>query len=172
MKPDMADGASRESPPWWKGTRGEWFVVGQSALFLLLLLGPRTWPGLPVLAPGPAHVATLAGVVLLVGGAALGLAGFLCLGRNLTPLPYPRDGGQLVTRGPYRLVRHPIYAGVIAGGFGWALLVHGLLTLVYAALLLVFFDVKSRFEERWLRDKYPAYASYAQRVCKLIPFVY
>jgi protein-S-isoprenylcysteine O-methyltransferase Ste14 len=100
------------------------------------------------------------------------LAAFFNLGRNLTPLPYPKEDGQLVDRGAYGLVRHPIYSGGLALAFGWALVVHGLLTLGYAALLLVFLDVKSRREERWLCAKFPGYTGYQKRVSKLIPFVY
>jgi protein-S-isoprenylcysteine O-methyltransferase Ste14 len=41
-----------------------------------------------------------------------------------------------------------------------------------AAVLFIFFDLKSRREERWLMEAYPGYAKYRQRVRKLIPFVY
>jgi protein-S-isoprenylcysteine O-methyltransferase Ste14 len=56
-------------------------------------------------------------------------------------------------------------------GFGWALFVQGWLTLGYAALLAVFFDIKSRREEKWLMAKYVGYAGNQKRVRKLIPFV-
>ena len=46
------------------------------------------------------------------------------------------------------------------------------MTLIYAGVLLAFFDVKSRREERWLTEKFPDYAAYRTRVHKLIPFVY
>ncbi|RPI93163.1 MAG: isoprenylcysteine carboxylmethyltransferase family protein, partial [Chloroflexi bacterium] len=45
-------------------------------------------------------------------------------------------------------------------------------TLIYAGLLFVFFDIKTRREERWLARKFPEYAGYQQRVRKLIPFIY
>ena len=99
-------------------------------------------------------------------------AAFFRLGTNLTPLPYPKEKGTLVETGPYALVRHPIYSGAIFMGFGWALWVHGWLTLGYACLLLVFFDVKSRLEERWLSEKFTGYEAYQKRVRKLIPFIY
>lgn len=56
--------------------------------------------------------------------------------------------------------------------FGWGLWVHGWLTLGYALLLFVFFDLKSSREERWLREKFPGYDAYRRRVRKLIPFIY
>jgi len=105
-------------------------------------------------------------------GGLLAVAGIFGLGANLTALPYPKDEATLVETGPYRLVRHPIYSGVILMAFGWALWVHGWLTIGYAIILFVFFDVKSRREEQWLKGKFPDYAAYQKRVRKLIPFVY
>jgi protein-S-isoprenylcysteine O-methyltransferase Ste14 len=108
----------------------------------------------------------------LLGGSILALAGVLRLGSNLTPLPYPKSDATLVETGPYALVRHPIYSGLILAAFGWALFVHGWLTLSYAIVLLIFFDVKSRIEERWLSEKFTGYAKYRKRIRKLIPWVY
>lgn len=141
----------------------------QVALFGLVLCGPRGWTAWP----GPlAGAATVAGVLLMAGGLALIVAAFFNLGRNLTPLPHPKDDGRLVDHGAYGLVRHPIYSGGIAAAFGWALVVHGSLTLGYAVILAIFLDIKSRREERWLREKYPEYGDYAKRVRKLVPFIY
>ncbi len=166
---------TRSTPraPWWKGARGEWLVAAQVALIALVLFGPRTWPdaGLPSFEYPPARAG--AGLVLLVAGVALLVAGGLWLGRrNITPLPYPKDEGRLVDTGPFRLVRHPMYAGGILIAFGWAIWVRGPLTVAYAIAVLLFVDIKSRREERWLRAKFPGYAAYEARVRKLIPFVY
>jgi protein-S-isoprenylcysteine O-methyltransferase Ste14 len=158
--------------PWWKGERGEWYVVAQVFLFALVAFGPRTLPGLPAWSGPAATAATVAGIVLMLAGLALALGGVFRLGPNLTALPYPKDCAELVETGAYGIVRHPIYSGLIAGAFGWALTVHGPLTLVYALLLFGFFDVKSRLEERWLAQKFLGYAEYRTRVHKLIPWVY
>lgn len=100
------------------------------------------------------------------------MAGMFRLGANLTPVPYPKDQTTLVETGPYQLVRHPIYSGAIFMAFGWALWVHGWLTLCYAIILLIFFDLKVRREEAWLTEKFSGYGAYQKRVHKLIPFVY
>jgi protein-S-isoprenylcysteine O-methyltransferase Ste14 len=158
--------------PWWKGTRGEWYVVVQFCLFALVALGPRAWPGWPAWVAPFTWLGWIVG--LLVGGLGglLALAGVLGLGASLTAVPYPKDEATLVTTGPYRLVRHPIYSGLIFAALGWALLRNGWLTLVYALILFIFFDIKSRREEQWLRQKYHDYAAYQQRVRKLIPLIY
>jgi protein-S-isoprenylcysteine O-methyltransferase Ste14 len=69
-------------------------------------------------------------------------------------------------------VRHPIYTGLILGTLGWSLWRSSLLGVGLAVLLLVFFDLKSRREERWLTEAYPGYPEYRRRVRKLIPFAY
>lgn len=157
--------------PWWKGTRGEWFVIIQLLLMALLLFGPRTvagWP--PWRFPFP-HLSRLVGIVLMVGGGGFLLAGVTRLGKSLTPLPYPRDEATLVQSGPFALVRHPLYSGGLVFAIGWALFVRGWLTFGFVVLLFVLLDVKSRREERWLAEKFPAYPAYQRRVRKLIPFL-
>jgi protein-S-isoprenylcysteine O-methyltransferase Ste14 len=47
-----------------------------------------------------------------------------------------------------------------------------LITLLLAAILFLFFDMKSRREEKWLSNKFENYPAYQQRVRKLVPFIY
>lgn len=158
---------------WWRGRRGEWYVAAQVVLLALVALGPRAPAGwAPWGPPGLRHAWRVAGAFLMLAGALLFVWGNLSLGKALTPLPYPKDGAALVESGPYALVRHPIYGGILLLALGWALVVHGWLTLAFAALLGVLFDVKARREERWLEERHPSYAAYRRRVRKLIPFVY
>jgi protein-S-isoprenylcysteine O-methyltransferase Ste14 len=139
----------------------------------LVFFGPRTLDGLPDWPPTLARIMRIVGAAFVVGGSGLLLAGLLQLGsRSLSLLPSPRRHAKLIQTGPYRLVRHPMYAGGIVLAYGWALAVHGWLTLVYATVLAVFLDIKSTREERWLLEKFPDYPDYQRRVCKLIPFVH
>ena len=157
---------------WWRGERGEGFVALQVVLIGLLAIGPRTLHGWPPWRFPEMPVVFVAGGFLLLTGLTLLVWGVLRLGSGLTPLPYPKAGAQLRETGPYRFVRHPMYGGVILLAFGWALWVHGWLTLGYAGLAVVLLEVKVRREERWLTETYPAYDAYRRRVHKFIPFVY
>jgi protein-S-isoprenylcysteine O-methyltransferase Ste14 len=111
-------------------------------------------------------------LLLLAAGSLLALAGTFHLGANLAVLPRPKENGVLVQNGAYRLVRHPIYSGLILGAVGWALWRNGPLTLLFALVLAVVLDIKSRREEQWLAEKFPEYAAYQRRVRKLIPLLY
>jgi protein-S-isoprenylcysteine O-methyltransferase Ste14 len=156
--------ATRPHAPWYRGTRGEYYVIAQGFLFALVVLGPRTVPGWLAWDEPWATIAAWLGVALMLAGAALATGAML---------PYPRDGSNLVESGPYAIVRHPIYSGLILGALGYALWVNGWLTVGYALLLFAFFDIKSRREETWLLEKFgPPYAEYRTRVRKLIPWVY
>jgi protein-S-isoprenylcysteine O-methyltransferase Ste14 len=165
MTPDKA-------PSWWKGERGEWFVIVQIALMVLVVLGPRSLPGGADWSLPYVRERQVVGAMLVVAGGAFALAALFRLGSALTPLPFPKDGAALVQSGPFSLVRHPIYSGGLFASLGIALIVSGWLTFVYVAALLVLLDIKSRREERWLLEKFPEYRQYQRRVRKLVPFVY
>lgn len=167
MKSDVASLA-----PWWRGTRGEWYVLAQAGLFLLVALGPRTASWLPAWPDALRASSPVVGAAVMVAGGLWILAGAAGLGRSLTALPCPKDGGTLVDTGAFAFVRHPMYCGGIWMAVGCALCTRSLLTLAYAAVLTVFFDVKASREERWLSAAFPGYAAYQARVRKLIPFVY
>lgn len=154
------------------GRRGEWYVVIQFLLFALLAFGPEATGTLPYWRGTLQTIGRLFGALLGIGGAGLLLAGIGYLGRNLTAVPHPKEDASLVTTGAYALVRHPIYSGIILGALGWSMWKGSTWMVIYTLILFVFFDVKSRREERWLSDKFGDYAAYQQRVRKLIPFVY
>lgn len=159
-------------PRWWQGTRGEWYLIVQLSLIGLVLFGPQGKVGGAIWIGAPARVTVPVGATLILIGALFSGAAALALGRNLTPLPKPKEDARLVQRGAYRLVRHPIYTGVILLAYGWSLWVHSWCTVGYATILFLVLDLKSRREERWLMEKYPEYGAYRQRVRRLIPFLY
>ena len=154
------------------GPRGEGWLIGQ-----FLLLGLLAAVGLPGLADLWPH-ALVDWLALAAGAAALATAGWVVLaafrelGRNLTPLPRPRDDAVLVETGIYAAIRHPIYAGLILGGLGWSGLTRSLLAVAVTALLAIYLDLKSRREEAWLGERYTAYGAYRKRTKRLVPGLY
>lgn len=157
---------------WWKCTHGEWYVIAQIVLTALVFFGPRTCIGWSAWIFPPTLWNSIGGGVILLIGILLLAAAIFRLGSNLTPVPYPKEKGALVETGPYRIVRHPMYCGGILIAFGWALCVYSWLTIGYAVMMLLFFDIKSRREEKWLQEKFLGYGEYQKRVSKLIPFIY
>jgi protein-S-isoprenylcysteine O-methyltransferase Ste14 len=111
---------------------------------------------------------------LLVAGEALALlscawmlASVLTLGRCFGVLPEARG---LVTRGPYRLVRHPVYLGELGACAGLVLGAPTARNLVAAAVLLAGQLVRMRLEEDALTREFPQYAAYAARTRRILPW--
>jgi len=142
------------------GRRGEGWVAVQIALVALVLLCELLGPGWP---PTVAPLLDAAGVALLAVGSALFLAGIGSLGRSLTPCPRPRDDGTLREGGAYRLVRHPMYGGVLLAAAGWSLM-RTPIGLAMTLLAGAFLELKTRREEAWLLERFPRYEAYRQRV--------
>jgi protein-S-isoprenylcysteine O-methyltransferase Ste14 len=158
---------------WWRGNRGEYWVIAQGALLLIFALTP---PNIPSFIDLCSSIWLYTSWILT---AIFGLLAIVFLGRslfdlgsNLTPLPHPRDEGQLVKTGIYRFVRHPIYSGVIYLALAYANWQVSWVHLLGSIILFVFFDAKSRKEEVWLTDKFADYANYSISVKKLIPGIY
>jgi protein-S-isoprenylcysteine O-methyltransferase Ste14 len=110
----------------------------------------------------------------LVGGEALGLGGVvwvlvsvLALGRCFGVLPEARG---LVTRGPYRVVRHPVYLGELAACAGLAIAALGTFNVACFAVLCAAQRVRMGMEERALAREFSEYGSYAARTPRVIPW--
>ncbi|MGC8634909.1 MAG: methyltransferase family protein [Candidatus Limnocylindrales bacterium] len=151
------------------GPRGEGWVALQGVILVAVAAAGSAGPAWN----GPPRTATGAlGIAFVAAGGVLALWGLIGLGENLTAVPRPKERARMVDRGAYRLVRHPIYGGLILGAIGWGLLTAAPLALLAGALLGVFFDLKSRREERWLLQRYPGYGTYRARTRKMLPGIY
>jgi protein-S-isoprenylcysteine O-methyltransferase Ste14 len=112
------------------------------------------------------------GVVLMVLGGVLFVWALALLGPARTPLPRPRAQGRLVSHGPYRIVRHPVYTAVLLFFAGYGLATT-LPALAVGAALVVTNALKARYEEQLLLERFPEYADYRTRTrSRLVPWVY
>jgi protein-S-isoprenylcysteine O-methyltransferase Ste14 len=111
------------------------------------------------------------GAVLFGCGISLAVWARLHLGRNWGMPMTQRAEPELVTSGPYRFVRHPIYTGLLTAVLGTAL-VNNLLGLIVVAVLLAYFYYSGTVEERNLAATFPhAYPEYKSKTKMLIPFL-
>lgn len=148
------------------GERGGGWVALQFVLMAAIVGAVIAWPDVD------STWRSALGALLFLAGTLVVILAARALGSSMTPFPRPARAGHLVDEGPYAFVRHPIYSGgiLVFGGIPlalspWALVGAGVLALVWA--------LKAGVEERFLANRYPAYAEYSARVrFRLVPFVY
>jgi protein-S-isoprenylcysteine O-methyltransferase Ste14 len=140
---------------------------GLTALSVVLLVRVFRGGGLAVHSP----VLGVIGAVVFAAGIALAIWSRIQLGRNWGMPMTQKAEPELVTSGPYRFVRHPIYSGLLAGLLGTAL-VTNLIGLVIVAILGAYFYYCASVEEKNLTVTFPTrYPAYRASTKMLIPFV-
>jgi protein-S-isoprenylcysteine O-methyltransferase Ste14 len=135
------------------------FLMAAAALAVLIFIRH-------LVAHHPVLIAVQAGSFLLMIWARLTFGR-----RSFHAAASPSEGG-LVTTGPYRFWRHPIYAAVIY--FVWAGQVESpdLVPVILAFVVTLGLYLRMLIEEDFLRAVYPEYPSYMRRAKRLVPFVY
>ena len=113
------------------------------------------------------------GLAWLTLGGVLRLAPVFILGRRFTGLVAIQKGHQLVTRGLYRYIRHPSYAGMLLYMAGYVLVFRCWLGLLLVAGTLAILLARMNAEEALLEGEFgEEYASYRRRTWRLVPWVY
>ena len=109
-------------------------------------------------------------VALLAAGVAFAWWARVHLGRLWSASVTQKEGHRIVDTGPYGLVRHPIYTGLLAGAFATTALRGTLAVLIGLPLFVFGYVIKARIEERLLRESLgPGYDAYMARVPMLVP---
>ena len=94
------------------------------------------------------------------------------LGRNWSGTVTLKENHELIVRGPYRLVRHPIYTGLLAMLIASAMEQGHIAGMIGLIFVFVSFWIKLNAEEEVMRNQFPhQYAAYAARVKRIIPFI-
>jgi protein-S-isoprenylcysteine O-methyltransferase Ste14 len=112
-------------------------------------------------------------------GAGLTVAGLLFavwarehLGRNWSRSVTIKKGHELITTGPYAVVRHPIYTGILIGFLGMAIAISQVRGFIACVLIFLVFWFKLRMEEKWMRSQFgETYATYARQTAALVPYL-
>jgi len=112
-------------------------------------------------------------------GAAVTVAGLLFavwarvhLGRNWSRSVTIKQGHELITTGPYGVVRHPIYTGILAGFLGMAIAISQVRGFIVFLLIFFAFWLKFRMEEVWMRSQFgETYTTYARKTAALVPYL-
>jgi len=163
---DVKNTIRRESLP-------SWLLHSVPLIIAVLLLGAQRVPGflgeriLP-LAAWPFWL----GLSITAAGMLFSVWARMHLGRNWSASVTIKQGHELITNGPYALVRHPIYTGLLLAFLGTGLALGDWRGLLAFALATAALWRKLRFEERWMRQQFgDAYAAYSKRVAGLVPFI-
>jgi protein-S-isoprenylcysteine O-methyltransferase Ste14 len=143
------------------------------AVAALLLWGPSAGPHwLQGRVLATARWPLWTGAALVAAGLLFTVWARLHLGRNWSGIVTLKHDHELVTSGPYAIVRHPIYSGLLLAFVGSAIANgewRGVLAVIVAAAALW---RKLRLEERWMGERFGvAYEQYQRRVAALVPFV-
>jgi protein-S-isoprenylcysteine O-methyltransferase Ste14 len=111
------------------------------------------------------------GLVFFAVGLGFAIWARMHIGRNWGPPMTQKVEPELVTSGPYHLVRHPIYSGILAAGLGTAVALSWW-WLIAVALAGVYILYSAQIEERYLTDQFPDdYPDYKRSTKMLVPFI-
>ena len=129
---------------------------------------PLSWLLIPATSP-----AAYIGLILTITGLAFAVWARLSIGRNWSPLIQVKKDHELMRSGPYGIVRHPIYSGLMLATLGTAVVYGQLSGFIGSLLVVVSWGYKAKLEESAMLDQFgDEYRQYCQNVKGLIPFVW
>ena len=142
-------------------TKGNLLVTAQFVLIAIILI-------LPSGTQSPAWL-YFTGFAMLIAGIAILITSFVQLGSSLTAHPIPRTEAKLIERGLYRVIRHPIYTGLLLTMLGGVIQTGNVAKYLVWGMLLGLLTYKARFEEVLLTQTYSSYSEYMKRTGRFLP---
>jgi protein-S-isoprenylcysteine O-methyltransferase Ste14 len=113
------------------------------------------------------------GLAATIGGCAFAIWARARLGSNWSATVTVKQNHELILRGPYAVVRHPMYSGFLLALAGTAIAVGEIRAFIGLGVAFITFFLKSAAEEKFMREEFSdEYARYSQRVWRLIPFIF
>ena len=121
-----------------------------------------------------AGISQVVGIILLALGVFLRFWGIVHLKSQFTRYVTVREGDEIVSTGPYRKLRHPLYTGLLFIALGMALFFTSAIAAVLGGVAMVWALLKRiNYEERLLIEKFgPDYQQWMKQRARLIPFIY
>ena len=144
-------------------------VVIALLTLLIIATGLLVTSGFPVVNPGLYNrIISIAGITLTLFGMGGTLYCRHCLGRFWTQEKSEQAGQQVIDRGPYGLVRHPIYITTILFYIGTVLVFPTWWNMVAGLLVVLAYMLKTKEQEHFLAKNLPGYQDYQKRVSYLL----
>ncbi len=138
--------------------QGEWWLGSQLCLITAHFIPP--WPSVSSW-EGPWLLSIkLLGLGLLISGITLAIRSLIKLGASLSPFPDPKPGSSLVTLGPYKRCRHPLYQALLISSAGITIFLGSVIHIMLLFCLCFVLIGKAKREERKLKRLYPEYIPY------------
>jgi protein-S-isoprenylcysteine O-methyltransferase Ste14 len=138
----------------------------------LIFKGPRLSDPLDLRVIPHSDAIAWIGVVLCIVGLLFCVWARFTLGRNWSGVVTFKGGHELITRGPYAIVRHPIYTGILIMIVGTVIVFGHIAGIISLPFVFWGLWIKLRYEEKLMLEKFPEeYAAYSHRVKRIIPFI-
>jgi len=143
-----------------------WIFVGIQFIIIvpMILLPDRTDWALE-------DLSKFGGYTIMGLGAVIMTISAIALGPSLTASPEPKGGGELITNGLYRFVRHPIYTGLLIFLSGYVLKSRSFWVAGLFIVFSVFLHFKANWEEKRLIAVYPEYSDYMKTTGRILPWL-
>jgi protein-S-isoprenylcysteine O-methyltransferase len=154
------------------GTRRLRYIIPIVLGWYLLFRGYRLGPPSNIQFIPQSDAILVAAAILCLCGLGFCLWARAALGRNWSGTVTLKEDHELITRGPYRLVRHPIYTGLLAMLIATSFEQGHIAGLIGVILVFASFWIKSNYEEEVMDKQFPGqYAVYREQVKRIIPFI-